>query len=849
MKVVIDMKNLKIKYQNISKVAKIHFFLLFLCCLLLVVFMTHGQYIFGSNVDWMKQHIVFPDYFRNLFYQTGKLFPEFSLHLGSGQNIFYFAYYGLYSPITFLSYLFFFLPMGIYLMIINVLSILFTIYLFYYFLRKNQIPNQICFFTCLLFLFSSSFFQFHRHFMFVNYMPFLVLALVGVIKYFEQKKSGLLVINIFFMILTSYYYSIPGLITICLYGLFYLIKMQKKWDWKVFLRDIFFFFTRILLGILLASILLFPLIYVILHGRLSSINQITTSLFYPDVSFDYLMYGTYGIGLTSILWIGLIYSIFFQKKEIKVPAILFGILITFPIFNYLLNGGLYFNGKVFIPFLPLILFFIAKTIKSIQNDKKSWKWLFIAVLTTSFVFLGFIKNERYLYFYLELSISLILLFFYQKKKKNYYLYPIFISACIIAMINHFGEDFVTISDYQKQQSYYNYDVLNYINQNTDGMYRYQDDLSLANGMNFSYGKRDYRTTLYSSTSNYSYWSHYYDTFFNNDIYRNHFMLAQTNNLFFQKFLGIRYLLTDQEVPYGYQKIKDYQVGSLYENKNVYPIGFSSIHLLNENTYQQLSSLEQLEAFQNNIIVSGSNHQENLNFMGKEIDFLSNMILLSTSNLSYEKVDTGYQIISQNNGKILLQLKEPIQNHTIWIHFSMHDIPSCKNGDTSITINGIVNKLTCRTWRYYNHNETFDYVLSSNDKIEQLEIEFTKGTYDIRDIQIYEVPNSFFEEKDITPLSVDYRKTKDNQISGTITQEEDGYFLFTIPYDQGFTVLVDGQKIELEKVNELFIGFPISAGMHQITLKFQAPYAQLGKMVTLISFICLGILTIVERKKD
>lgn len=92
--------------KNISKTTKIHLSLLVVFSLIQVVIITRFQYVFGSNLDWMKQHITFPDYFRNLFYETGDLFPNLALHLGGGQNIFYFAYYGLFSPIILLSYLF-----------------------------------------------------------------------------------------------------------------------------------------------------------------------------------------------------------------------------------------------------------------------------------------------------------------------------------------------------------------------------------------------------------------------------------------------------------------------------------------------------------------------------------------------------------------------------------------------------------------------------------------------------------------------------------------------------------------------------------------------------------------------
>ena len=58
----------------------------------------NGGYLAGSQVDWLSQPSVFPEYFRQRFYETGNLFPDFSMELGGGQNIYNFAYYGLYNP-------------------------------------------------------------------------------------------------------------------------------------------------------------------------------------------------------------------------------------------------------------------------------------------------------------------------------------------------------------------------------------------------------------------------------------------------------------------------------------------------------------------------------------------------------------------------------------------------------------------------------------------------------------------------------------------------------------------------------------------------------------------------------
>ena len=46
-----------------------------------------GRYgVFGANMDWISQHSVFPEYFRQQFYKTGQFFPEYAANIGGGQN-------------------------------------------------------------------------------------------------------------------------------------------------------------------------------------------------------------------------------------------------------------------------------------------------------------------------------------------------------------------------------------------------------------------------------------------------------------------------------------------------------------------------------------------------------------------------------------------------------------------------------------------------------------------------------------------------------------------------------------------------------------------------------------------
>lgn len=149
------------------------------CCLAVVISMFLFRYgCFASDVDWMSQHSVFPDYFRKLFYKTGKLIPSFASNIGGGQNIFNFSYYGLLSPLILPSYLLPFVTMDTYLSVISVICILSSVLLLYHWLRSKGFRGRLSCSMAVMYLFATPvLFQSYTQWMFVNYMPFLILAL------------------------------------------------------------------------------------------------------------------------------------------------------------------------------------------------------------------------------------------------------------------------------------------------------------------------------------------------------------------------------------------------------------------------------------------------------------------------------------------------------------------------------------------------------------------------------------------------------------------------------------------------------------------------------------------------
>ena len=136
------------------------------------------------------------------------------IHIGSGQNVFNIAYYGLLNPVIMISYLFPFIRMLDYIIISNIILYVLSNLLFYKFI-KDKFDNPL-FLTFIFMLAGPLLFQLHRHFMFVNYMPFLILSLINI----DGKKYSRLIIDILLIIMTSFYYSIPSILVILIYFIY-----------------------------------------------------------------------------------------------------------------------------------------------------------------------------------------------------------------------------------------------------------------------------------------------------------------------------------------------------------------------------------------------------------------------------------------------------------------------------------------------------------------------------------------------------------------------------------------------------------------------------------------------------
>lgn len=113
---------------------------------------------------------------------------------------------------------------------------------------------------------------------------------------------------------------------------------------------------------------------------------------------------------------------------------------------------------------------------------------------------------------------------------------------------------------------------------------------------------------------------------------------------------------------------------------------------------------------------------------------------------------------------------------------------------------------------------------------------TSGVYQFSDFVIAYQPMAEFDEyisniNRATKIQVD-----GNAVSGEIESNGDEYVCLAIPYSEGWTATVDGQEVEIHRVNEMYMGVEVGPGNHVIKFKYHTVLLTEGAVVSTASVL-------------
>ena len=115
-------------------------------------------------------------------------------------------------------------------------------------------------------------------------------------------------------------------------------------------------------------------------------------------------------------------------------------------------------------------------------------------------------------------------------------------------------------------------------------------------------------------------------------------------------------------------------------------------------------------------------------------------------------------------------------------------------------------------------------------------------------------NSFSNLNVIDTNSISHDKFKiehfkNSEIKGFINSKVKSVLFFSIPYDKGWEIKVNGKEVDYYKVNIGFIGLTINKGFSKIELRYTPPLMKLGAYISLSTFLGILIFYFVNNRKN
>lgn len=824
--------------------------------LIIVLLMLANNGVFGSNEDWINQHVILADFIRQDFFNTGNIFPDYTLLLGGGINYSDISYYGIMRPEIIISFLFPFIPTYQWIVGSSILIYILTALVCYKWLKYKLNDSKSALFSSLFLVFSSGLLiHTFYHLMFANYLIYVITLLYSIDKYNDNNNyKYVIIISTLLLICSSYYFAVGSLI-IC--GMYVLVTNYK--DVKLAISKIVYMFS----GVLLSSFFLIPTILDTLsNSRPGGENSITLlSLLIPDFSFKSVLSlgDIYAVsGISIIIVFALVYNLLVKNnKYVKQVSLLTLAIIVFPIFQYIFSGFDYLNTKVLIPLIPLMCLCIGFMYKHFGNNIRL---VGLTSLISTILLIVFNIDYKYVILLviecLVLSIILIISCRYNKK----ILFVFVLIPCIINI--PILQNFISKNQIKLEQKEMVLDqnkkelVKETLDLYPDNTYRFNQE-TIFTKSNQYFDPRMYQMNFYSSVMNQDYATFYHDvaeipfTGVYHSIYSGIDPIAQ--------FLSSNRFLLINDVDGNCSNVVDYKNYEVVNNKNGYcviknddvlPLAYISDNNISIQDFNNLSTNQQLYALSRYGVVEDGSNQ-----------FSSS---LETINPNYQVIgDTsGLEFIHNKDGSVTIKVEETktVQvkidreirpEELLLINFDVTYPESEESGAINVRINNQYNATTYGDWMYIVGDDNFVYKISSSQPFDTIDVEFSEGEYTFNNINTSVFNFNNFEQRLSEIKSVDISKINENKLvlEGSVNVEKEEYLMTTLPYMEGYSIYIDNQEVEVEKVNEGFIGAKITPGEHQIKITYNAPGKTIGDIVSIITLFSIIISALYTQNRN
>lgn len=888
----------------ITKCEHKHIFWAFLIpfAIMLGIYAALGTYPFGTSsvlvLDLNGQYVYFFEALRDLVWGEGSLFYSFSRAMG-GEFLGLYAYY-LASPLSYIVALFPKHMMLEALYLILILKCGLSGMTFCYYVSKNNItknkPAQVMF-SCMYALSAYGVVMQHNTMWFDNVI-LLPLVALGIEQVIKERKYKLFTVSLALCILTNFYIGYMVCIFTFAYFFFYYFSRSKKdinplGEKYHFIRSISRVGIFSAISIAISACILLPTLYSLSLGK----NDFSDPSYIPTQKFDFLdlltmMFpGSYDTvrpeglpliycGLPAIIFLPLFFiSKKFTARE-KIASAIFALffvvsfnLSTLDMFWHGMQKPNWLNYRYS---FMLCFFVLVLGVKIFDKIRSINKKTVLAICAAAAILLFILQKMEYenIPDFACVWFSLIFLVIYaigiSMTARSRYRITATMILCVFVCLELFisgllnlvslDED-VVISSYSSYHDFIDriQPIIDEVKDSDDSFYRMEknDHRKVNDPMALGFrGFSNSTSTLNEDTI----------TFLNKMglASKSHWTKYLGATPVFDSMFGVKYLIAksdDDSVSDLYEVYLSDPGNSYTAYKNPYalPIAYgvnskvSGIALLDPNDKLDKDDdtvpvpagyLDVASPFQryNAIITAMLGETEEIQIF-KPIQDVTYTLRNTKETFGVGEGYTKYAKIDKSAEAVLTyEFTSPV-DADIYCYF-----PSDYPREVKLTLNH-------GSHGTFYGNETHRIValgdFNVNDSI-KLGLTLTKDDLYILDDQnfFWYLDEEVFKDAMTKLAECGYQidQYTEDSFEGTITVTYDRQTIFTtIPYDKGWQVYIDGEKVETYETLDAVLAFDTTPGTHSLKMVYRSEAMTRGNIITLIGIAALALIIIFEKK--
>ncbi len=294
-------------------------------------------------------------------------------------------------------------------------------------------------------------------------------------------------------------------------------------------------------------------------------------------------------------------------------------------------------------------------------------------------------------------------------------------------------------------------------------------------------------------------------------------------------LGLKYIALEADLNNHAQlkKLEKVQVGTkeyyIYENQYVLPLGFVTNEAVKDWNYSYYDPMSS----QNSLYKA----------MTSSTGDVLQCAQITAANPNLASVN-GLTAFSVNGSQTAVFKANALKTGQVFIHV---DCRAAK----SITVSAGGN-----TWGVTTYEP---YIIDAGTLDEGTEVTVTITSENSCAGNVYVASLNEEEfKKDIetlsaSPLVIDH--FDDSNLYGKINAQQSGVLMTTVEFDKGWTVKVDGKKVETYPIGSALMAFDIEAGEHEIEMTFSPKGFLPGIVISVVSLVALVFLLDYIKRRD